>query len=217
MATLASALIGKAKILAQDTTAIRWPDVEWLGWMTDAEREICIIRPSAFSKIASIPIIAGSKQAIPAGGIVFIEYIRAMGAGGATPGNVARKVPRQLLDSQNPSWHMMAATAAPTHYVFEPQAPKTFYVYPPNVGGQTSEVIYGATPAPITEVWNNINLDDVYGSPIIDYMMYRAYLKDSEMIGNAERSMLFRKAFENTMGLSVTGQAGTMASDSIRG
>lgn len=218
MTTLASALIGKAKILAQDTTAIRWTDPEWLGWLSDGQREICIIRPSAYSKIANVTLAAGTKQSIPADGVEFIEYIRAMGASGTVPGLAARKVPRRMLDASIPGWHLTAGAAAvPIHYVYEPQAPKFFYVYPASTGAQLVEILYAASPIDVASTATAIALDDVYGGPLIDYMMYRAYLKDSEFQGNAERSLLFRKAFENTMGLKAIGDASTVASDSIKG
>ena len=217
MSTLASTIIGKAKLLVQDTTGIRWGDPEWLGWLSDGQREICIIRPSAYSKIANVTFVAGTKQSIPADGMEFIEYMRGMGVNGTTPTIAARKVPRRLLDSQNPGWHSATAVAAPTHYVFEPQAPKFFYVYPPSNGTTQSEILYAAVPADVAAVGNPITLDDIYAGVLIDYMLYRGYLKDSEFMGNAERAVLFRKAFENTMGLKAVADAGIVAADSIKG
>ena len=217
MTTLASALISKAKILAQDTGNIRWADAEWLGWASDGQREICIVRPPAFSKIANVTMVAGTKQAIPTDGVTFLEYMRSMGAGGATPGLTARKVPRRLLDGQNPGWHAVTAVAVPTHYVFEPLAPKVFYVYPPSTGAQQCEILYAASPPDIATIATAISLDDIYGSVLIDYMLYRGYSKDAELIGNAERSMLSRKAFENALGLKERADAGTVAAANERG
>jgi hypothetical protein len=217
MTTLASTIIGKAKILAQDIAGIRWLDPEWCGWLTDGEREVVTIRPSAYTKVVNTPLVAGTKQTIPADGILFMEYIRHMGAGGATPGIPARKVERRLMDSQNPSWHSTTAAAAPQHYVFDPAAPKTFYIYPQSAGSSFAEIVYSAHPVPITATSQALSLDDIYANVLLDYVLYRAYGKDNEFIANAERSVFYRKAFENSMGLKQQADATSVASSNQRG
>lgn len=213
----AQSIISKAQILAQDTTGVRWPASEWLGWLNDAQREIAIARPNSFTKIASVPLVAGTKQSIPSDGIMFIEYYRAMGAAGTTPGSSARKVDRRLLDSQIPSWHTATATAAPQHYIFDPLAPKTFYVYPPSTGGVQAEILYSASPTDVAAAANTISLDDIYATVILDYLLYRAYSKDSEFVGNAERALVYRKAFEGAIGLKTTADNTAVAKENIKG
>jgi len=214
---LASAIIGRCQILAQDTSAIRWTMPEWLMWLNDGQREVAIIKPSAFTKIGNVTLVAGTRQSLPADGVEFIEYIRSMGVGGTIPGSVARKVQRRLMDSQTPNWHSVSATAAPTHYIFDPLAPKTFYVYPPSLGTTQSEILYGASPPDVTAVSNVISLDDVYANVLLDYMLYRAYGKDNEFVGNAERSVLYRKAFETSLGLKQQADASTVSATNERG
>lgn len=213
----ANSIISKAQILAQDTTGVRWPAAEWLGWLNDGQREIAIARKDSFTKIASVPLVAGTKQTIPGDGIMFIEYIRAMGVGGATPGAAARKVNRRLLDSQIPNWHTTPPTASPQHYVFEPLAPKTFYVYPPSVGGVQAEILYSASPTDVTDPANPISVDDIYATVLLDYLLYRAYSKDSEFVGNAERALVYRKAFENALGLKAQADAAAVTTENTRG
>lgn len=214
---LASAIIGKAQVLAQDSTAIRWPLSEWLGWLNDGQREVAIIRPSAYSKIASVPLVAGTRQALPADGVQFLEFIRNMGVGGAIPGQSARKVTRRLMDSQTPNWHSQTASVVVQHYIFDPLSPKTFYVYPPSTGTTQVEVMYEASPPDVATLGGVISLDDVYSNVLLDYLMYRAYSKDSEFIGNAERAVLYRKAFENSLGLKTQADAASVAASNERG
>ena len=213
----ATSIISKAQVLAQDTTAIRWPVVEWLGWLNDAQREIAIARPNSFTKIASVPMVVGTKQAIPSDGIMFLEYIRAMGAGGTTPGITARKVDRRLLDSQVPAWHTVTATAAPQHYVFDQMAPKSFYVYPPSTGSVQAEILYSASPTDVVAVGNTISVDDIYATVLLDYLLYRAYSKDSEFVGNAERALVYRKAFDSALGLKTAADAVAVSKENTRG
>jgi hypothetical protein len=199
----AGSTVAKAKIICQDTTGIRWPDEEWLGWYNDAQREIAMLKASAFTKVASVPMVAGTKQTLPADAISFVEYIRWLGADGNTPGRSARKVERRMLDSGIPNWHTATPAAQPQHIVHEPLAPKTFYNYPPLSAAGFAEVLYIASPPEVTSLSQVMPLDDIYANPILDYLLYRAYLKDSEDVGNAERSLLHRKAFESTLGMKA--------------
>ena len=214
---LASAIIGKGQILAQDTTAIRWAISEWLGWLNDGQREIAIMRPSAYSKITNIPLVAGTRQTLPADAVAFVEFMRNMGVGGAVPGLAARKVTRRLMDSQTPNWHSQTQSAVVQHCIFEPLSPKTFYVYPPSLGTTQAEVLYEASPPDVATVAGVISLDDVYANALLDYLLYRAYSKDSEFIGNAERAVLYRKAFETSLGLKSQADAAVVAANNERG
>ncbi len=217
MPILASVPIASAQLLVSDVAGVRWKMPEWLGWLNAAQREIAGIKPSAYSKVASVPLAAGTRQSLPADGLLFMEYIRSMGVDGATPGSAARRASRSQLDALAPLWHSMAKTAAPQHFVFEPMAPKTFYVYPPSTGGVQAEIMYGASPPDVTDAGNPIALDSVYVNPMVDYLVYRALAKDSETVGNAERAMLYRKSFENTMGLKSAADSSSNTSTNERG
>jgi len=214
---LASNIIGKAQVLAQDTSAVRWTLSELLGWLNDGQREIATIRPSAYSKIASVPLVAGTRQTLPADGLVFVELWRNMGVGGATPGQAVRKVSRWLLDSHTPSWHSQTQSAVVQNYAFEPISPKTFYVYPPSTGTTQVEILYEATPPDIPTSASVISLDDVYANALLDYVLYRMYSKDIEFPGNAEKAILYRRSFENTMGLKAQSDAAAAAVTKERG
>ena len=213
----AQSIISKAQVLSQDTTGVRWPTAEWLGWLNDGQREIAIARPNSFTKLVSIPLVAGTRQSLPADGIMFIEYMRAMGSNGTTPGPAARKVSRRLLDSQIPNWHTVAAAASPQHYVFDPMAPRNFYVYPPSTGGVQAEVLYSAAPPDVPSAASVISVEDIYATVLLDYLLYRAYSKDSEFVGNAERAMVYRRLFENAIGVKATADAAAVSSENTRG
>jgi hypothetical protein len=90
--------------------------------------------------------------------------------------------------------------------MFDPAAPKTFWVFPPAVAGQTVEVLYGAIP-PDVALNQVIVIDDIYEQPLIDYILFRAYSKDSDFTGNVERAMAHRQSLENTLGLIALSDA----------
>lgn len=207
MTTLASALILRARTLCADLDVVRWTDAEFLAGLNEAEREIVSIRPRAYMKTASIPLVAGTKQSLPADGITFSEYVRYMGTDGATPGLTATKVSRFLLDTRKPGWHSVTATAVPEHFVYDEDSPAQFYVYPPNTGAGDAEVIYAAIPPALTATSSPINLPDLYTTPIVDFMVSRAFIKDSESAFNAERSAYHRRMFDAFFGLKERSDA----------
>ena len=72
------------------------------------------------------------------------------------------------------------------------------------------EIIYSIAPSDITySTTVTITLDDIYANAILDYMLYRAYQKDSEYAGNAERSMMHYQSFANGLGIKTRADAAT--------
>lgn len=213
----AQTIIDRVQVILQDTTAVRWPEAELLNWLNDGQREITALRADAFSKITNVTCVTGTKQTIPTSdGLRLLDVLRNMGSGGSTPGGAIRKVPRQILDGQTPNWHASTPSATIKHYVFDERAPKTFYVYPPATAGTQLEILYAATPTDVA-LGDVISLDDIYMTPLIDYVLYRAYLKDTEYAGNAQRAVAARQAFENTLGLKAQADAANVGKINVAG
>ena len=193
-------LIGKAKLIALDPANIRWTDAEWLSFLNDGQKALVVIKPRASVKVASQALVYGTKQTIPTDGIAFLEVTRNMGGNGTTPGLAPRPVERARLDAQMPTWNAATATAVVTNYMGDPADPRIFRVYPPSDASAQVEVEYVALPAELPTAASVISLENVYGVPLIDYMLYRAYLKDIEFSGNAERALFHLKQFESQLG-----------------
>jgi hypothetical protein len=182
MGTIAAQiLIDAVARTLQDPTNIKWGRGELLEYLNDGQREIVLAKPDSYVKNESLALVAGTKQTIPAGGIVFMRINRNMGLTGATPGRVVRHVKINILDEQIPDWHSATPAAAALHYTFDEQDPKRFYVYPPQplVPNQV-EVVYSAAPPDVADEADAITLDDVYKTPLVKYMEYRAYSKDAD-------------------------------------
>lgn len=195
MATVTVAsVIDKTQVILQDTTGIRWPDAELLGWLNDGQREIVLYKPNAFVKNTSVQLVSGTKQGLPADGVQLIDVVRNMGANGSTPGRAIRITMREILDSQVPNWHFDTATAEVKHYMYSMLDPKNYYVYPPNTGAGYVEIIYGAAPTEAT-LNSTITLDDIYQTILVDYILYRAYSKDTEFAADVNRASAHQTAY----------------------
>lgn len=198
MATvLVSSIVNNAATLLQDTTNIRWPQLELVGWLCDGQREIVMYKPNACVRNSALKLKAGSKQELPAEGITLVDVVRNMGADGGTSGKAIRLVSREVLDAQLPDWHSMSgASPIVRHYIYSSQDPKNFYVYPPQPAANQHHVdlIYCASP-PNVGLSDTIAIDDIYATALLDYVLYRAYSKDTEYAGNAGLAQKHAEAF----------------------
>ena len=141
-------------------------------------------------------LATGTEQAVP--GLTLIKVVRNMSSNqdGATGGRAVRLVDSDTLNSIEPDWHNPTVTGDAAHgsvikhYVFDPDDPKKFYVYPGVKSGLNAyiEIVYSDVPTDLSATSSTIGIDDIYGNALIDYVLYRCYLKDAEFAGNAQRA-----------------------------
>jgi hypothetical protein len=221
MALTAQSVVQRVVGMLQDTTSIRWPVNELVRWLNDGQREVVAYRPDSMNTTATMTLSAGTRQSLSsatanAAGTdklavtpaKLLEISRNM----AGTLSAVRLVAREILDAQTPGWHSLTGVATVLNYTFDSRDPKTFYVYPPATTAAKLEVMYAGYPTDVTEpadgalysaVTGNISIPDIYANALLDYILYRAYSKDSEYAGNAARSQSHYGAFVNTMGVEV--------------
>lgn len=215
MAITAQSVIRRVIDTLQDTTSVRWPVNELVRYLNDGQREVILNRPDAMVTNAKITCVAGSKQGLPAGGAKLIEVVR-NAASGSTK-RAVRMINREILDAQTPNWHNLTGTLEALHFMYDPRDPRVFYVYPPALNTTELDIVYSAYPVDIVEpadgaaytaVSGNISLPDIYSNVLQDYILYRAYSKDSEYAGNAQRAQNHYTAFANALGVEVQATVG---------
>lgn len=205
----AQSIIRRCVETLQDNTSIRWPVSELVRYLNDAQREVILYRPDAAVTNASVPLVTGSRQNLPVGGTKLVEVVR----NSAGTKRAVRMVNREILDAQLPGWHAQAGVTEILHYMYDPREPRVFYVYPPAAAtGAAVDLSYASMPADIAEpsegalytsVTGNLGVPDIYGNAVQDYVLYRAYTKDSEYAGNAARAQAHYGAFANALGVEV--------------
>lgn len=205
---VSSAIINKVQIILQDTTGIQWPATELLGWLNDGQREIAILKPNAFVVSRSVKLAEGTKQQLPEDGVQLIDIPRNMGGDGNTPGRAVRITMRETLDAQVPNWHNARANAECRHYTYNPLDPKRFYCYPPQpaIDQGYVEIVFGGVPPDMATIQAPIALDNVYQNPLIDYILYRAYSKQTDS-ADGGKAMAHRGAFDASISGKAQGEA----------
>jgi hypothetical protein len=203
----AQSIVRRCVETLQDPTSVRWPINELVRYLNDGQREVVLYRPDSMVTSATRSLITGTRQTLP-NGSKLIEVVR--NSGGTR--RAVRMVNREILDAQTPNWHSLTGTTDILHYMYDPRDPTVFYVYPPATTGASVEIVYAAYPNDINEpadgalytaVSGNIALPDIYGNVIQDYILYRAYSKDSEYAGNAQRAQAHYAAFANALGIEI--------------
>lgn len=219
MAITAASIVHRVVDILQDTTSVRWPIPELVRYLNDGQREVVLYRPDATIKDATIACAAGAKQALPSDGAKLIDVIRNSAAAGTS--KAVRMVAREVLDAQIPNWYGLTGELDVVHFTYDPRDPKTFFVYPPALTTSRVDITYSAFPANVAEpadgttysdVSGNMDLPDIYGNVVTDYILYRAYSKDSEYAGNAQRAQAHYGAFANALNIEVQGTTGVAPS-----
>jgi hypothetical protein len=209
---LVSEIITRAQDLLSDTSAVRWTSAELIRYINDAQREIATVHPESSSVVANVTLVAGTKQALPAGSIALGRINRNMGVGGATPSTAPRPTSRQLMDAHKPGWHSDTATLVVKHWMVDQRTPRIFYVYPPMSGATIVECEYSVIPTPVAAAGDAITLPDFYLNAILEFVLYRAFSKDIEIPGMVAMANKHYEAFAQALGLIDGGETKEQAS-----
>lgn len=192
----------------------RWSERELVSWLNEGQKVIAKFLPASCSRMDSVLLATGTRQSIEtisAGDVIpsdgsapttvrgkmLLDVIRNMGEDGMTPGRAMRLVKREALDAIAPDWHTESDTTL-TEYAFDPRNPKFFWVYPGVSDAQSVwvEISYLANPKDVEldegsmglegDSTAKLSIDDQFVDDLVNYMLARAHLKESETAANAQ-------------------------------
>lgn len=204
MAITVGRIVTRAQKTLLDETGVQWSETELIDYVNAAMNAIIGYKPDAYIRDEAVILSAGTKQTLPATGIVLIDITRNMGADGTTNGKVVRQIDRTHLDHTNEDWHTTFGTSV-QHFTYDKRNPKTFYIYPRVSGSWYIQMAYSAHPTAVTAVANTFPLDDLYENPAYFWILAAAYAKNSkrEDIGKYQ---LYSKQFSDCLGLKQQAQ-----------
>lgn len=210
-------LLQRAHTQLLDETGARWPSSELLLWLNDAYRELVLLRPDASTVTTSFSCVEGVRQTLAESlpdALRVVDVVR--NTAPASKKKAIRRIDRDLLDSLARNWPAHPLTVNVEYFVFDPLVPREFLVYPPASDQAQLEVVYSNVPQPHSltaseldtlTAPDTIRVPDAYANAILDYILYRAYSKDSEHSANAQRASLHYQAMQTAIG--VKSQADT--------
>ena len=183
-------ILSRVRNILQDNTGVRWTDGEMFDYLSDGQREIANFRPDATATHANVQLATGTEQTIPADGLRLLSVSRNM-SGTAANATGARAVTGRA-----------AHGTVVKHYMFDDRDPRKFSVYPGVAGNAYVEVIYSKNPTSIGANTDLIQVDDIFANALINFVLYRAYLKDAEFAGNQQRSGTHYQLFFQSLNFS---------------
>lgn len=194
MTIIAQSVIDRCRNQLIDTgSAYRWSDVELLDWISDGQRTIVAAVPQAAYKIVTVALSAGTRQTLPADGYKLLDIPRNLVGG--VPGTPCSSVDRAILDRQYLTWHSGPQVPGVLHWTYDPNDPLTFFVFPANNGAGGVEVVYSFMPTEVSLGTDVLTVRDIYQTPLMDYVLYRAYGKDSDFGAGSALAQNYLGAF----------------------
>lgn len=206
MAFTGQNVIDRAADVLQDLTNVRWTVNELIRWLNTGQRQVVMLRPDAKYTLASVILVQGTKQTLPAGSLKLLDVIRNMGANGTTPGNVIRLISREVLDAQSPDWHTVAnASGIIKHYMYDVRTPLNYYVFPqvPATPVVEVEIAHSVAPTDLATAASSVDLPDTYENAMVDYLLFRTYSKDAEYAGDPNRAAMYYQMFMAGLGMKT--------------
>ena len=201
--TDAKTIIDKASMMLADASQTYWQKSELLGWLNDGQLEVATIVPNSNTSTVSKILIAGVKQTVPIDSIRIIEFVKNMGLTGSVPGQAIRQVERKIMDRYTPNWVTDTAANVVIHAMYDAEDNNgVFYVWPPQPATPSYiEIIYSQIPVTIADinVGTKITIADYYQNVLLNYVLYRAFARDSEGSGQFEKSQGHYKMFADAL------------------
>jgi len=198
MGTIAcSVILNRAAKTLFDETGVRWPPAELLDYLNAGIVAVIAAKPDAGAVSEPFELEDGTQQEIPAEFSQFLGLTRNMGENGLTPGKAIRQIERNELDHNNPDWHTVTGSAV-LHYTHDKRLPRVFHVYPGCTGWVELQGV--KVPAAVTDPAYELPIDDLYESPLHNWVVGYAYAKSSKS-GDMNRSGAYMTLFANALGL----------------
>lgn len=208
MTTTAQSIVKRSATVLKDKLGIRWPADELVEWLIDFERELAVFRPDAYATVETLALVAGHQQTLPDTCARLID-IPANSTGTKLP---ITKVERAELDAIKPGWRAMTAAASIKNFMHDTKTPLKFEVYPPATTDAAVDIEFSKYPALLTvpapntayaAVTGNLTAPDKFANAAVDYVLYRAFGKDSELTVNEARSQGHYRAFALSVGIKM--------------
>lgn len=175
-----------------DEDGVRWADAELLDWYNEGLLDAVTRRPGLLvAAPETFSCVAGTIQSIPANRIALVSAGRNLGPS-ATPinGPVPTVTNKELVDKLIPDWQSDATSAVITMIIGSQSVPYSFWVYPPQPASNQGrlEMIFSTRPTVVTSTATAFELHDEHAPILVEYLLYRSWLKDSESQVSAQRS-----------------------------
>lgn len=192
MAIRTQSVIDRIDSVTSDTSRKRFSLARISLWMNEAQSVISEASANATAAYRAVSLVAGAHQSLAndptAGWIRLHKVVCNADSGGAPVGASVRQVSADQLDQVVRAWRAGPA-AATIEYATDERDPKAFSVFPPAVAGSKLFVLASTRPGPVCvlnlsqtallDAAEVIGLSDGLDVPMVDWVLYRLFSRDS--------------------------------------
>jgi hypothetical protein len=225
MTTKATDVLQRVIWLLQDDESKRWSAAELTQWLNDGQTAMQALRPDVTETITSLTLAPGALQnlydhesVLPEPPVKLMKVTRNTSVEGRF--RAIRLVSRDVMDVVKPDWQSASPATDAVNYMTDPNLPAVFWVYPPapvpsaQVPAMMVEIHYSARPNALDlpapdktwkDVQGDISVRDRFAMVLVDYVLYRAYMKDAEFGGNGSRAKTHFDLFQSALMADVQG------------
>jgi len=210
MAITAREVLEDAITILQDPSNVRWPLPELRNALNSGLRAMATLQPRSTSKTQTLTLVQGTQQALPAGVHLILRVVRNVNGPEISP------IDRDTLDHLIPDWHdttVMPYGKMVQHLITDASDPEVFWVFPGNdatgqiicqVSKMPTMVDTGQASETAIASYEDIVLDvaDTYFNALVNYVLYKAFSKDIQMAGNANRAAAYLAQFNQDLGIT---------------
>lgn len=195
--------LGAAEVL-EDHTYVTYLEAQFLRWVNDAQRAVCLMRPDAASSIQNLVITASSaRQVLPSNAARLGGLYRNMGTNGLTGGRaITGPTPREPMDASDPLWMTRTGNYI-RGYTYSEETPLDYYIYPTLTVPWYVEAKLFLIPADLAAKTDPIGLSDIYAPPIREWVLYNCFARDSERTPNYVRAGRHFNNFFQLLGIKT--------------
>lgn len=192
-------VITQARVLINDDNSLmpeRFSDTEMLGFVNQAIKRACMVRPDLFIISDDVtPTAEQVEQELPASVTRIMEVHRVVGGG------AIGEVDKETMDRSAPDW-TTEDPGTPVNWMRHPRNPRRYFLYPAPSTGTEISVEYIEVPDDYS-LSDTMVLADSYKSAIIDCVVYLAEVVDNESV-ESERAKTFYASFLQSLGADMS-------------
>lgn len=191
-------VIDEARVLINDDNPLmpeRFSDAELLGFVNQAIKRACMVRPDLFIVSEDVtPTVGQVEQELPSTVTRILEIHRVV------DGAPLREVDKVTMDASYPDWTTETA-GTPVNWMRHPRNPRKYFLYPRPASGTEVSAEYIEVPDDYL-IGATIGLPDSYKSALIDAVVFMAEIVDNEHVETA-RAKNFFDSFMQALGADL--------------
>lgn len=195
----------------QDPDGDRWTAGDLVRYLNDGQLAIATLKPDEVATRAVIAPEPGARQDLPGDALSIID-VRCNAQGRM---RALSRVDQQDLEAVSRDWQSMPQSLEAVHYMHDSREPRVFYLYPPVLASATVELVYAQYPKDVPApsgptaagVTGETFLEHRWAGPLLDYVLYRAWLRDAEYAGNATLAAGYLATFTAALGAQAQAAA----------